>query len=162
TVNLDPAIVQSWIDDPNANQGILLVNETAGAVVRVDASENASATLRPKLSISYTVSSAASQVGDYNQNGVVDAADYTRWRDTLGQTGIAPSSGADGDGDGAIDSDDYNVWKNHFGNGQAAAAASAAKQAVPIAAVSAAPVANDVTANGFTDITGSSGVGAIV
>ena len=24
--------------------------------------------------------------GDYNQNGIVDAADYTIWRDTLGST----------------------------------------------------------------------------
>ena len=28
-------------------------------------------------------------VGDYNHNGIVDAADYTVWRDTLGQTGTA-------------------------------------------------------------------------
>jgi urease beta subunit len=55
TVNLDPAVVQSWIDNPNADQGILLVNETTGAVVRVDASENATAAARPKLSVSYTV-----------------------------------------------------------------------------------------------------------
>src|SRR5262249_34495147 len=55
TVNLDPAVVQSWIDNPNADQGILLVNETTGAVVRVDASENATASARPKLSVSYTV-----------------------------------------------------------------------------------------------------------
>jgi hypothetical protein len=53
--------------------------------------------------------------GDYNQNGVVDAADYTVWRDTLGQTGLTPFSGADGDGDGTVDPDDYSVWKAHFG-----------------------------------------------
>ncbi len=60
TVNLDPAVVQSWIDNPSADQGILLVNETTGAVVRVNASENAAVTSRPKLSVSYTVSSAGS------------------------------------------------------------------------------------------------------
>src|SRR5262249_43961057 len=27
TVNLDPAVVQSWINNPGADQGILLVNE---------------------------------------------------------------------------------------------------------------------------------------
>jgi hypothetical protein len=53
--------------------------------------------------------------GDYNQNGVVDAADYTRWRDTLGQTGLVPYSGADGNGDGTIGPEDYQVWKEHFG-----------------------------------------------
>src|SRR6185369_16276478 len=46
---------QTWIDDPSADQGVLLVNETTGAVVRIDASENTTAALRPKLSISYTV-----------------------------------------------------------------------------------------------------------
>jgi hypothetical protein len=54
-------------------------------------------------------------VGDYNQDHVVDAADYTVWRDSLGQMGLAPYSGADGDGDGTVDSDDYLVWKTHFG-----------------------------------------------
>ena len=80
TVNLDPAVVQSWIDNPDANQGILLVNETPGAVVRIDASENATTALRPKLSISYTVSSNASLAGDYNRNGSVDDGDYILWR----------------------------------------------------------------------------------
>src|SRR5262249_17482972 len=58
TVALDPAVVQSWIDNPGANQGILLVNETTGAVVRVDASENATVAARPKLSTRYTVTSS--------------------------------------------------------------------------------------------------------
>jgi hypothetical protein len=52
--------------------------------------------------------------GDYNENGVVDAADYVLWRDTLGKS-VPASYGADGDGDGIIDTDDYGVWKAHFG-----------------------------------------------
>jgi hypothetical protein len=31
--------------------------------------------------------------GDYNHNGIVDAADYTVWRDTLGQTGAGLACG---------------------------------------------------------------------
>ncbi len=54
-------------------------------------------------------------VGDYNLNGRVDAADYTVWRNALGQSGLAPFSGADGDGDGEITQADYNVWRSHFG-----------------------------------------------
>jgi glucose/arabinose dehydrogenase len=50
--------------------------------------------------------------GDYNQNGVVDAADYTVWRDALG-TSLAT---ADGDGDGVVDRDDYVIWQWTFGN----------------------------------------------
>src|SRR6185436_17549033 len=124
TLNLDPIVVQNWIDDPNANQGILLVNETTGAVVRIDASENATATLRPKLSVSYTVSSAP-LLGDYKGNNTFDAADYTMWRKTLGQTGLPPFSGADGDGDGTVDSDDYYTWRARFGDVHTIAAADA-------------------------------------
>ncbi|TWT90756.1 hypothetical protein Mal64_11530 [Pseudobythopirellula maris] len=53
--------------------------------------------------------------GDYNRNGVVDAADFTVWRDALGQTGLTPLTGADGDGDGQVTRADYDVWVSHFG-----------------------------------------------
>ena len=55
-------------------------------------------------------------LGDYNQNGIVDSADYNVWRNTLGQTGVAFYSGADGSGNGVIDKADYSVWKAHFGD----------------------------------------------
>ena len=48
-------MVQSWINNPIADQGILLVNETPGAIVRINASENATVAFRPKLSVTYTV-----------------------------------------------------------------------------------------------------------
>lgn len=51
--------------------------------------------------------------GDYNDDGTVNAADFSLWRDTLGAVGS--SLAADGDGDGSVDVDDFNVWKNHFG-----------------------------------------------
>src|SRR5262249_29742291 len=54
TVALDPAVVQGWVNNPTADQGILLVNETPGKIVRVNASENATVALRPKLSVTYT------------------------------------------------------------------------------------------------------------
>ena len=53
--------------------------------------------------------------GDYNLDGVVDAADYTVWRDTLGATGIGAFTGADGNGDGAVAQADYDVWRSNFG-----------------------------------------------
>ena len=52
--------------------------------------------------------------GDYNENGIVDTADYTVWRNSLGTT-IAAWDGADGDGDGMVTAADYDVWKENFG-----------------------------------------------
>ncbi len=50
--------------------------------------------------------------GDYNENDVVDAADYTVWRDKLGGAAL-PNEGAS---PGTVDQDDYVFWKNNFGN----------------------------------------------
>jgi hypothetical protein len=55
-------------------------------------------------------------LGDYNLNGVVEMADYSMWRNTLGQSGIPLYHGADGSGNGVIDRADYRVWKEHFGD----------------------------------------------
>jgi hypothetical protein len=63
-------------------------------------------------------------MGDYNDDRVVDAADYVAWRNSVGESGV--NLPADGDLDGAIDDDDYGIWLTHFG------------QAVPAAAVTAA------------------------
>ncbi len=53
-------------------------------------------------------------LGDYNGDGAVDAADYTVWRDALGQS-VLPGTGADGNHDGTVDEADFAVWKAHFG-----------------------------------------------
>lgn len=63
-------------------------------------------------------------VGDYNGNGVVDAADYTIWRDSLGSTG--PGLPADGDGNNIVDASDYNIWVANFGNSSSASLATSA------------------------------------
>jgi hypothetical protein len=60
--------------------------------------------------------------GDYNGNGVVDAADYTVWRNTLGSQ-VAPYTGADFNGDGFVRSNDYFGWSSNYGEIFSAAAA---------------------------------------
>jgi hypothetical protein len=69
------------------------------------------------------------QPGDYNGDGVVDAADYTVWRDSLGQTGSGLA--ADGNANGAIDSGDYTTWKMHFGEHAVSGAVGAASVLEP-------------------------------
>src|SRR5262249_52935612 len=62
--------------------------------------------------------------GDYNHDGIVNAADYTVWRDEFGQTGS--NLAADGNGDQTVNQLDYSVWKTNFGNWFAAGAGAAA------------------------------------
>jgi hypothetical protein len=53
--------------------------------------------------------------GDYNGNGVVDAADYTVWRDRFGQN-VALLNEVDGVTPGIVTREDYDEWKARFGN----------------------------------------------
>lgn len=57
---------------------------------------------------------------DFNGDGLVDAADYTVWRDTfLSRTDLR----ADANGDGFINLLDYDVWNGGFGHGAGGASA---------------------------------------
>ena len=51
--------------------------------------------------------------GDYNGDGLVNAADYTLWRDSLGST---TNLAADGDASGEVDLADYGVWASAYGS----------------------------------------------
>jgi hypothetical protein len=68
--------------------------------------------------------------GDYNQNGVVDAADYTVWRDNLGGLTALPNDDTSG-----VGTDDYTRWKNNFGqtlgSGAGATGSTTATASVP-------------------------------
>jgi hypothetical protein len=63
--------------------------------------------------------------GDYNGNKVVDAADYTVWRDSLGNSVTTPGTAADGDKSGTIDNGDFTFWVSKFGNSVPGAGAGA-------------------------------------
>jgi hypothetical protein len=51
--------------------------------------------------------------GDYNDNGTVDAADYTVWRDHLGSSYSLPNR--DPSASGNVGTNDYSIWKSNFG-----------------------------------------------
>ncbi len=72
--------------------------------------------------------------GDYSGNLVVDAADYTVWRDTVGATG--PDLPADGDGNLVVDQADYDYWKTRFGNTSASVAVAAGAVPEPATVIS--------------------------
>jgi hypothetical protein len=64
--------------------------------------------------------------GDYNQNGTVDAADYTVWRDNRGSEALVNRGAGI---TGPVGAADYEVWKTNFG--QSLGAGSGATPAVP-------------------------------
>jgi hypothetical protein len=64
-------------------------------------------------------------VGDYNDDHVVDAADYTVWRNNLGSTADLPNDRTLG----MVTFEDYDDWKANFGAMSAGAASGA--MAVP-------------------------------
>ncbi|TWT72835.1 Autotransporter-associated beta strand repeat protein [Posidoniimonas polymericola] len=65
--------------------------------------------------------------GDFNGDGVVNAADYTVWRDNQG-AGDEESLNGNGDGMNGVDQADYLVWRNNYG---ATSIVGAGSQAVP-------------------------------
>jgi hypothetical protein len=70
--------------------------------------------------------------GDYNENGIVDAADYVIWRGTNGSTTDLRANGDDtGASMGVIDQADYNFWRANFGNGATGAGAALSGSVVP-------------------------------
>src|SRR5262249_1562975 len=104
TVNLDPAVVQSWVNDPTSNQGILLVNESPGLIVRVNAAENSTVAVRPKLSVTYSNGTPTPQPGamqfsnaaySVNENGGSASITVTRTSGSNGSVsvGYATSNG---------------------------------------------------------------------
>jgi len=64
--------------------------------------------------------------GDFNIDGVVDAADYTVWRDSLGSTMSLPNDDTPG-----VGQDDYARWKAHFGQTAGVGARTRTNTAVP-------------------------------
>ena len=67
--------------------------------------------------------------GDFNADGVVDASDYTVWRDSLGRSGI--DLRGDGDFNGVVDNNDFAIWQNHFGQLISAGAGAFGSAGVP-------------------------------
>lgn len=69
------------------------------------------------LSDHFLLASQVSAPGDYNNDGIVDATDYTVWRNHLGT-----NFNLSGHGDetvasaGVVDEADYTWWKQHYGN----------------------------------------------
>jgi hypothetical protein len=76
------------------------------------------------------MSTPAGVAGDYNNNGIVDAADYVLWRNNLGTSFALPNE-VSGVTPGTVTSDDYNAWRVRFGRTSGSGASAALAGAVP-------------------------------
>ncbi|MEX0642389.1 MAG: hypothetical protein WD468_06795 [Pirellulales bacterium] len=93
-------------------------------------------------------------IGDYNNNGTVDAADFVLWREYLTQNVTLPNR--DPANSGVIAASDFNSWKSNFGFTESAASSMLEiinEATVPNAVTSGVPigVACDYNENGVCD-----------
>lgn len=85
--------------------------------------------------------------GDYNDDGIVNAADYVFWRDRMGAGG---AGGGDGSGDGSVGPEDYDIWYGNFGVANPSGAGAGE-------AMAAATSANDSSSEPFVTSFSASG-----
>jgi hypothetical protein len=72
--------------------------------------------------------------GDYNEDGVVNAADFVVWRNYLGQESTLPGENPDALTPGIVDEEDYDFWRANYGAttaGGTVLGGSASARAVP-------------------------------
>jgi hypothetical protein len=102
--------------DPHAGNTFPILSATGGV------SGTFAATMLPTLDpgLSWNVVYSATSVslavvsgvpGDFNANGVVDAADYVAWRNNVGSTTALPNDSIGG----TIGPAQFNEWRSHFG-----------------------------------------------
>jgi hypothetical protein len=91
-----------------------------GSAFKVGGSENLTFQYRDTVSgtlvtglVDYV--EVAGLAGDYNNDGIVDAVDYTVWRNHLNEPTEA-SINNNGNGSGGVDAADYTWWKQRYGN----------------------------------------------
>jgi fibronectin-binding autotransporter adhesin len=77
-----------------------------------------------------TLAAPAGVPGDYNNNGVVDAADYVIWRKNSG-TNMQLQNEVAGTTPGQVTQEDYNAWRARFANAAGSGSALSAPTAVP-------------------------------
>lgn len=90
--------------------------EPGAITVRLDGSASTGPTdsLVIADAVRIVVTSPAEPSGDFNTDGIVNTADYTVWRDNLGNS-VAPGTSGDADFDGSVTAADYAIWREQFG-----------------------------------------------
>lgn len=103
TIDNLPAVNAAAAQDPNTGEDFDEVP------IRNPLTQN---TITSNEAVMISVSTLDFAAGDYNFDGVVDAADYVVWRNTLNST---TNPAADGNGNGVVDIADFVIWRETFG-----------------------------------------------
>ncbi|HVT27951.1 MAG TPA: dockerin type I domain-containing protein [Lacipirellulaceae bacterium] len=118
--SLDVSLIDSFSPAAGNSFDILDWSTTSGSFASINLPALASGLMWNASRLATAGVLSVQLVGDYNGNGVVDAADYIVWRKALGQSGVGLA--ADGNGNGKVDEGDYVVWQTNFGQSAIAAA----------------------------------------
>lgn len=74
-------------------------------------------------------------LADYNENGIVDAADYVVWRDNIGQFFGLTNENPTAATEGFVDQEDYDYWRSRFGETSGSGVGSVAAVPEPTSAL---------------------------
>ena len=124
---LDVTLIDNYEPEAGTSFLILAANQIVDQGVSLSDADADQFTLHVYSNMVVLKSIVPPLAGDYNDDGTVNAADYTIWRNTLGETNVLS---ADGNNNGVVDYADYAVWKLNFG-ATSSAQASATDAAVP-------------------------------
>jgi hypothetical protein len=94
----------------SSNTQALFASKEATALATGSAA--AAGTYAPRLVLEAVLAPEAVLTGDYNDDGTVDAGDYTVWRDLLNSGEVLANETASL---GVVDQADYDAWKANFG-----------------------------------------------
>ncbi len=99
---------------PLVSGTIISAEELVTTYSGYDANGNAQVDITTTLRLNEppaVLASVSALQGDYNLDNVVDADDYSVWRQLFGSTSVV----ADGNGDGTVNLVDYTVWRDNLG-----------------------------------------------
>jgi pectate lyase len=121
-------------ETPEAGVVTLLLQQNNNGSTASFYSKEGDALLAPRLVVDALPNEviAPTLAGDYNDDGMVDAADYTVWRDALATGGSLLN---ETESLGTVDAADYQAWRTNFGAVRESGAASLASVPEPASAV---------------------------